>query len=222
MSESYHTYSCVFHDSTKAAEFLKIIELLQDNDFEEFDACMIRAGLKPAFNRMLYPCVEHTASNENYVECQIQLSGGGTIPKSFIDFIHTFGSLFIQVKSFDEYNSYKEIFYFEGKKSNQKQLSGCLHSLPLDVKLLVAGLAMPEVLPQLIDEFGGYNRKLYGKPLFFYVVNHPDISSKILDAILANADLNLRNELNGDTICHHLARQKDFNNELFLKCVEFG
>lgn len=222
MSESFHTYSCVFHDSASANELLKVLGLLQDSNPEEFDACMKRAGIKPAFKGKLDPFVDYLHFNENFIEFKIQLGGDESIPVSFIEFIHRFDTQLIISELVDIDNDVQRSYiYIKGKKSSKKDLVDLFPLLSPEVKLLVAALAVPKKLPQCIKDLGGVNSRVFGKPLLFYVASQPNIFFSALDNVLATADLNAI-DLQGNNVLHHLAGQEDFDKELFCRFIELG
>lgn len=177
MSESYHDFSCIFQDHSRASACSEALRPLSEGDVAQFNEGMAERGLKPAFSGQdSEPFMENMERAECFVSFRIQLGGDDSIPKSFFELLHRLESVFVLYEGTDEdLNRVKQELYVEGKKVSRKQMAELLSGLTPEARFFAAAAALPKELPGCIRQLGGYGGILFGKPLFFHMAAQPDV-----------------------------------------------
>jgi hypothetical protein len=224
MSESYHDFSCIFQDHSRARACSATLIHLTEGDVAQFNDGMAARGLKPAFRDLdSEPLLENLECTECFVSFRVQLGGDDSMPKSFFELLHRLESVFVLYeRTDDDFNRVKQELYVEGKKVSKKQMAELLSGLAPEARFFAAAVALPEELPGCIRQLGGYGGTLFGKPLFFHMAAQPDVFAALLDDMFASCDIRAVDSLRGDNVCHHMARQKSFDHELFKRFVDRG
>lgn len=223
MSCKLCTFSCFFENNAGVSTVNQWMTLLENGEGNKLDEILRQHGHKPVFNETEETSLEYAQINDGYVEFQSQIYTSEKDLRGFTQLIAAQGARFIIVDIYDDQvDEGKTYYYEEGQKTTQKNLKAQLASLPRDLRFVLASSLTPEKLPQYVAELGGYNAKVYGKPILFYMAAQPHVFSHLIDELFDKANLNATDESSGDNVIHHICRRESLEPEILIRFIKSG
>lgn len=223
MSCKLCTFSCFFENSAGVSTVNQWVTLLENGEGNKLDEILRQHGHKPVFNETEETSLEYAQINDGCVEFQGQIDTSEKDLRGFIQLIAAQGARFIIVDIYDDQvDEGKTYYYQEGQKTTQKNLKLQLASLPRDLRFVLASSLMPEKLSQYVAELGGYNAKVYGKPILFYMAAQPHAFNHLIDELFDKANLNATDESSGDNVIHHICRRESLEPEILIRLIKSG
>lgn len=223
MSSKICTFHCFFEKSDGISVVQQWLTAIEEGAGYHVDEILKQHGLKPVFNETEESSLEYAQINDGYVEFQSQIYTTEKDTRGFIQLIAAQGARFIIADIYDDQVDEGKTYYYEaGLKTTQKNIKAQLKSLPSDLRFALASSLTPENLPKYIAELGGYNAKVFGKPIFFYMAAQPDAFNHLIDEMFKVADLNAIDESSGDNVIHHICRRESLEPEILIRLIKSG